>query len=269
MEHADAKLPNSEKKNTSPSNASHGSRRGFFRALYRTAITAGAAIAVENGCREMGENIVTIETDNARHQIVYTNHSTRHPASIMEGKDLLILELAGIDYLSREQRQRMIHSCERQSEFTEVILAAKESEARIYFIDVSKQYYDATSLNLEWTAIQGLKAAEAIGGALLMKRVLTPSEGGSVNRRTLLKTGAGIASAYAMTPAAEMIATLFSHNCMLSVPNEASPLRKASRCLATFNSIAHPELPKTGVIEGRNALMAQKMEYIASSQHSA
>lgn len=217
------------------------------------------------------DNVRELETEHARYLIVYNNHGYELPATLLDGKDALFLELVYSND-KKELGQKLLERVDPQAENQDpdgyvrdqLLLRAAREQVPVYLVDTTEQIYTEFKMENEMENQAKLQMLEAGAGVALLASANKDLRQGKapVTRRDFLRGLAkGIGGAYLVSPAVENFA--LSHLAgALGHPNEKNPARQSHRAIAGINQVLHPEM-KSGVLHYRNTVMAEKAEAAA------
>lgn len=218
--------------------------------------------------REGQENVVTLETDNAFYNIVYSIHTVPNQPATLRGADAAVFEL-----VSRYDPEIIKYGVLLADNYRYVLSDAIRHQKPVYCTDLSigstegiqESEIDREVLKSELL----LKVETMIGFSLVpttiqsLAKEVSPKEPGR-NRRSFLTTLAKAgATFYFLAPIGERKSSVNTTSTFTQEPNEASLDRKVERLLRGINTKIHPELVEKLVLRVRNDLIAQKTETAA------
>lgn len=200
------------------------------------------------------ENVVAIETPEAKLRIVYGLHDRPEDPKTVEGADAIVLECVGY-YETEILAEKMISAMEGLEQYKLILEKARQDGRPVFLVDVS--YADA-AMSLE----RYIDAAEKTAGLAVLASLAKDAVRSfrePVTRRGFLKMAGKMAvGAWLSSSFSDFVASHIG----LDEPGEKSTARKVERSLRGLRERTHPELKRI-ILTLRNNLMAQKLKTVS------
>jgi len=260
------------------------SRRSFLRNATIGVLGFGAASYGDSAVESKNGNVETVEGEHGTHTVLFNRHYVPLETSVLDSADYLVLEGSDIRYRDGDTgTQKIIEFLSSYEPYRALILEAARQNKPVYFVDSSinlvldalTDFAGLTTLGTAETGL-GLLAAEIAHNpkkytetrvAKMISRQLSPPEGKpdgmmGMARRGMLRAGLAGLAAYLVTPALHYASVL--NRAVWGKHDDKEALSTiVGHKLQSFNAVVHPEFT-TVTFEGRNAIIAQKAETLAS-----